>query len=314
MLDYRLRVFSAVAESLNLTRASQVLHISQPAVTQHIKLLEEHYGTALFVRSASGVTLTPAGRILQAAATKAYGLERQTEAQVRSGQAVLKGPLRLGSSTTVAQYFLPALIGVFQGRNPGVELTLRIGNTREVADGLRAGRLDLGVVEGPGEKRELHAVPFFRDEIVCVASPLHPLASAAPAWASRLSGAAMVMREQGSGTRFVVEQALKKAGVPLRSLRVVLETDSSEAIKGLVASGCSLAFLSRLAIKAELELGVLVEVPIAGLHIFRDFSFLYPQGPRPDGVPGAFMDAVVEGADTLKGHLAAGPGPRVRAR
>jgi DNA-binding transcriptional LysR family regulator len=298
MLDYRFKVFQAVAEKLNFTRAAENLHISQPAVTQHVKLLEEHYGTPLFRRAAGGIVLTPAGQFLLAAVGRAAELERQTEAQIRSGQALLSGALRVGASTTIAQYFLPAVLGKFQAAHPKVDLTLRIGNTREVADALRAGRLDLGLVEGPSERRDLHATPFFEDEVLCVAAPTHPLALKTKLKAADLAGVNFVLREPGSGTRDVVERALKKACVSMKSLKTVLETDSSETIKGLVAAGAGAAFISRLAITSDLASGRLVIVPVSGLTIRREFYFLYPQGPRPIGVPAVLMDFVIASATT----------------
>lgn len=300
MLDYRLQVFRAVAQKLNFTRAAESLHISQPAVTQHVKALEHHYRTSLFRRASGGITLTPAGRVLLAAADRTAALERETEAHIREGQVELAGPLRLGASTTIAQYFLPAALGRFQQQHRSVELTLRIGNTREVADGVRAGRFDLGLVEGPSERRDLHATAFWLDEIVCVAAVGHPLAAKPRTKPEELAAASFVLREPGSGTRDVVERALKKAGVEPSKLNVMLETESSETIKGLVACGGAVAFLSRLALTSELALGRLVVVPVAGLRIQRHFFFLHAQGPRPTGPAGAFMETVSAHADSQR--------------
>lgn len=292
MLDYRLHVFRAVAEKLNFTRASEALHISQPAVTQHIKVLEAHYGTPLFRRAAGGITLTPAGRVLLTAVERAGELARETEAALRDGQVRLSGPLRIGASTTIAQYFLPRLLGRFRQEHRSVELTLRIGNTREVAEGVRAARLDLGLVEGPSERRDLRAVPFFEDEIVCVTAPGHPLTRRAHVRPGDLAEVPFVLREPGSGTRDVVERALKQAGLRPAALNILLETESSETIKGLVAAGDAAAFLSRLAIGGEVALEKLVIVPVSGLRVRRKFFFLFPQGPLPSGPAGAFMDFI----------------------
>lgn len=292
MLDYRHQVFRAVAENLNFTRAATELHISQPAVTQHVKALEDHYGVPLFRRGAGGVALTPAGRTLLSAVENAAHLQRQTEREVRSGGNVLAGPLRLGASTTIAQYFLPALLGRFQREHPEVELTLRIGNTREVADAVRVDRVDLGLVEGPSGRRDLHASAFLEDEIVCIASPQHPFAERTRIKATDLTQAGWVMREPGSGTRDVVERSMKRSGISPAQLRLVLETESSETIKGFVASGAALAFISRLAVAAELAARILVVVPVVALKITRSFYFLRPRGPAPAGPIGAFMEAV----------------------
>ncbi|PTY06991.1 LysR family transcriptional regulator [Opitutaceae bacterium EW11] len=292
MLDYRAKVFRAVAEKLNFTRASEQLHISQPAVTQHIKALEEHYGTALFHRSPGGIRLTAAGQSLLKAVIRGCELEHETELALRSRQTLLAGPLRIGSSTTVAQYFLPAPLGRFQQEHPKVDVSLQIGNTQEIADSVRNARLDVGLVEGPGERRDLHAEDFFQDEIVCVAAPSSAYAKKQRLAVEDLAAAPLVMREPGSGTRDVTERALRKEGLRATALRVVLETESTETIKGLVASGVGLGFISRLAVANEVTLGKLAVVPIARFRIPRDFTFLYPQGPRPSGAVGAFMDSI----------------------
>lgn len=296
MLDYRLKVFRAVAEQRNFTRAAESLHISQPAVTQHVKLLEEHYGTALLHRTPQGVELTPAGAIVLAAAAAVADIERATAAQVRAGQKLLVGPLRVAASTTVAQYFLPAAIARFQAEHPRVELTLRVANTREVTDGVRAGRFELGVIEGPAERPDVRTQAFFVDEIVCVGSPRTDLARRKEIRATDLAQAVFILRELGSGTREIVEQALRRAKVPVSRLRVQLEAESSEAIKRLVAAGPAVAFLSRLAIANEVRSGELKIIPVRGLTIKRDFSFVFPQGPGAIGPAAAFVATVSEQA------------------
>lgn len=304
MLDYRLKVFQAVAEKGNVTRAAESLHISQPAVTQHIKLLEEHYGTALFHRSPQGVSLTPAGEIVLAAVAATAALERTTEAQVRVGRGVLMGPLRVAASTTVAQYFLPAAITRFQTAHPKVELSLHMANTREVVDGVRAGRFELGVIEGPVDRSDVRVEAFFSDEIVCVASPRAELARLPSVRPVDLVKATFVLRELGSGTREIVTQALRRVKVPLQRLRVQLETESSETIKRLVASSESVAFISRLAIVHELHSKELQIIPVHGLKIRRDFSFVFPQGPRPGGTTGAFLTVAKDHALSTAAALA----------
>lgn len=289
MLDYRLEVFRAVAEKLNFTRAAAALHISQPAVTRHVRLLEEHYGAPLFLRGPAGIALTDAGRRLLDHARQVDALTREMEARLRSRQPVLAGPLRLAASTTIAQYLLPAKLAAFHKQHPEVTLTLRAGNTEEVIGALLAGRADLGLIEGESGRRELRAEAFFQDEILCVAAPGHPLAGRARVSMDDLRGERLILREPGSGTRRVVERALQKAGLPPRRLAVAFEIQDSEAIKGLVAHQAGIGFLSRLAMRHELAHGLLAALPVKGLRITRPLYFLTPQGPPPGGAAGAFM-------------------------
>jgi LysR family transcriptional regulator, transcriptional activator of the cysJI operon len=164
MHDYRLHVFRIVAEQLNFTRAAAILHISQPAVTQHVKQLEDHYGQPLFVRARGGISLTPAGHTLLEHTVRVEELHHGNEQRMRAGQMLVAGPLRLGASTTIAQYLLPRWLGLFRRKHSGVQLSLRMGNTGEVTGAVLAGRVDLGLIEGPSGRRELKTERFAEDE------------------------------------------------------------------------------------------------------------------------------------------------------
>jgi DNA-binding transcriptional LysR family regulator len=165
-----------------------------------------------------------------------------------------------------------------------------MGNTEEVASTLLARRIDLGLIEGPSGRRELKTERFAEDEIVAVVSPDHPLAKKARVTAAELAATPCVLREPGSGTRQVVELALKRVGIATKKLTVVLESDGSETIKGLVETGVGVGFLSRLALRHELARGCLAVLSVTGLRMTRPLHVLYPQGPRPVGVAGVFVD------------------------
>ncbi len=296
MHDYRLHVFRLVAEKLNFTQASRELHISQPAVTQHIKQLEEYYAQPLFVRGAGGISLTAAGRALLEHTVKVEAMHAALDQRLQSGPAEVGGPLKLAASTTIAQYLLPRWLGRFQQRHPRVELSLRMGNTEEVTGALLAGRVDLGLIEGPSGRRELKETHFYEDEILPVMAPDHPLAAKKKIRVEELQELPCVMREQGSGTRRVVELALKRAGINPRKLKVVLDIDNPETIKGLVETGVGVGFLSKLALRHELARGILQEFAVPGLKITRPLAVLFPQGPGPLGAAGAFVDFLKEEA------------------
>ncbi|MFA6961194.1 MAG: LysR family transcriptional regulator [Opitutaceae bacterium] len=294
MIDYRLHVFRVVAEQLNFTRAAGRLHISQPAVTQHIKHLESHYGQPLFVRAPGGITLTAAGHALLEHAVRVEVLSDGIAQRLREGLPLVAGPLKLAASTTIAQYLLPDRLGRFRQAHPQVELSLRMGNTEEVAGALLAGRIDLGLIEGPSGRSELKTERFAEDEIVPVVAPDHPLAKKKRVTAADLAATPCVLRETGSGTRQVVERAFKRAGINPGKLNVIMEIDSSETIKGLIETGVGVAYLSRLALRHELARGCLAELNVKALRIMRPLFLLYPQGPRPTGATGVFMDFLGE--------------------
>ncbi|MBC8083325.1 MAG: LysR family transcriptional regulator, partial [Hymenobacter sp.] len=176
MPDFRLRVFQAVARHLSFTRAAQELFVSQPAITKHVRELERGYGQRLFERRGNRVSLTDAGHLLLTHADAVEALHQQLTEQLHGLHGEAAGRLRLGASTTLAQYVLPPLLPGFQRRYPQVALTLLNGNSEQIADAILRGQLDLGFVEGRSKSRDLHYEPLLADELVAVrrATPAGP--------------------------------------------------------------------------------------------------------------------------------------------
>jgi len=281
MSDFRLRVFQAVGRHLSFTKAAQELFVSQPAVTKHIHELEKQHGQRLLERRGARVALTEAGRLLlahaEAVAASAQLLADQLGALRDPDEAA--GRLRLGASTTLSQYVLPGLLPAFQARYPRVQLTLLNANSERIAEALLRGELDLGFVEGRSKSRDLHYELLLPDELVAVrrAAPAGPPALPLPL-ADALAHP-LVLRERGSGTLEVLEFALRELKIKLSSLQVVFYFDNTEAIKSyLEAAPEALGFVSRRALARELASGRLEIVPIAGLHLPRQFEAVWVQG------------------------------------
>lgn len=290
MLDYRLHVFRTVAELKNISAAARNLHISQPAVSKHIQNLEEEFGITLLIRSASGISLTEAGYILLDHTLRVFDLQNDVAQKLGQSRGELRGALRLGASTTITQYYLPCPIVTFLGKHPQVKLSLIDGNAEEMIGALLAHKIDLGLIEGPCKNTGIKSRPFFQDEIICVAGKNHPLVHRTSISPSTLARYPIIEREAGSGTRFYVEQALRKVGIKIEKLSVIIDIPSSEAIKRVVASGLGISFLSRLSIQDELKSGVLREIRVKGLKMIRPFLLLHHQGPMPAGPAGAFFE------------------------
>jgi LysR family transcriptional regulator, transcriptional activator of the cysJI operon len=294
--NFRLRVFRAVAEELSFRKAAEVLHLSQPAVSQHVHALEEEVGVQLFDRARGGghgsqISLTEAGRVLLGYADRAA----ETMVEARRALAALNdetvGPLRLGASTTVAQYLLPRILGAFLKQYPQVKLSLVSGNTEHIVEAVTEKKVALGIIEGPAMRREVKTERMVQDEMVLIVSPNH-------AWASRKGGeieqkelakVPLLLRERGSGSRRVVERALKKVGLPLRSLQVAMELDSTEAIISGVEAELGVGFVSRWAVGKVLRLGTVKVIAVKGLEIRRDFSFVRLAGAEMTGAAAAFQ-------------------------
>ena len=285
MSDFRLRVFQAVARHLSFTKAAQELFVTQPAVTKHIHELEKQYEQRLLERRGNRVTLTEAGRLLlahaEAVAASAQQLDDQLHALRDPDEAA--GRLRLGASTTLSQYVLPAILPAFQQRYPRVQLTLLNANSERIAEALLHGELDLGFVEGRSKSRDLHYELLLPDELVVVrrATPTGP--PRVPLPLAEALAHPLVLRERGSGTLEVLEFALRELKIRLSSLRVAFYFDNTEAIKAyLEAAPEALGVVSRRALARELASGQLEIVPIEGLILPRQFEAVWVQGqPLP---------------------------------
>jgi DNA-binding transcriptional LysR family regulator len=296
MIDYRLHVFRQVAELRSLTKASKALHLSQPAVTKHIKLLEAELGLPLFVRSSSGVALTDAGAVFLRHVQETEKARAHVLEQLQAPIGKLTGRLRLGSSMTITSYYLPELLGRFITKYPSVTCDLVEGNTDFIVGLLLDQRVELGLVEGPCQRREIQVRPFYEDEIIWIASPGDALAGRKELAIKTLLERPIVSREIGSGTRRVVETALRQQGIPPAKLRIAQEVPSTEAIKRMVAAGIGIGYVSRLGVELELSSGKLVELDCTKLRIKRPFSILTPQGPDPIGIVQAFSKFLIEAA------------------
>jgi len=294
MENFRLKVFRTLAENLSFRRAGEQLNLTQPAVTLQIKSLEEELSVRLLDRTGNRVSLTPAGKVLlkHANAIAERVAEAQEELAALSGDH--SGELRVGASTSIAQYVLPQLLGQFQRQFPRVRISVVSGNTEVVVGHLVSQRIEIGLIEGPALRRDVHTEPFLEDELILLMPANHPWASLPVISATQIKGQPLVIRELGSGTRRVLERALEKAGIRKHELNVVMELDSTEAILSSVEAGLGVGFVTRWAVIPRLPLGKIRTAPVKGLRIPRNFLLLYPSGPKPLGIPGAFRQFALD--------------------
>jgi DNA-binding transcriptional LysR family regulator len=286
--NFRLTVFRVVAEKKSFSSAAETLHVSQPAVTAHVKALEEALGVRLFERTNTGARLTPAGERLDSYARRVSRLTQETLREIGAVSGEPRGQLRVGASTTIAQYLLPRLLAGFLEGHPRIELSVLGANTAQIVAQVKAQKIDIGLIEGPPGTSEVRLESFVEDEIVVVVAAEHPFAAqvgSAPTVAE-LAAEPLLLRESGSGTRHVVEDALRKAGIALRGLRIVMELDSTEAIKSGVEAGLGVGFVSRWALRHSRAIRA---VRVEGLEIRRTFQFICPHGPEPEGPAGTFL-------------------------
>jgi DNA-binding transcriptional LysR family regulator len=287
--NFRLVVFRTVAEQHSFRKAAEELYLTQPAVSLQIKALEEDIGVQLFDRTGAQIALTEAGKVLLGYSQQANALFVQAEQEIAALSGDHAGQLALGASTTIAQYVLPRLLGEYCKENPRVHPTLISGNTEHIVEAVEKQKIELGFIEGPARSREVKSEPFLEDELVLIASTAHEWAECASISVSDLCSAPLLMRERGSGTRRVIEMALERQGIKRNSMRIVMELDSTEAIKSAVEAGLGVGFVSRCAIAKDLRLGTNFKiVAIEGLRIKREFLITYIKGPEPQGLAHQF--------------------------
>jgi len=293
MENFRLKVFRTVAEEASFRRAAERLHLSQPAVSQQIHALEEELSATLFDRGKGRIRLTGAGAVLLRYARKGARLAEEARAALDSLRGETTGALRIGASMTVTQYILPRMLAAFLRQHPRIQPIVTSGNTEQIVAALAHRKIDLGLIEGPVSSREVFRQRFFQDRLVLIAGRRYPWPENAattkptvPVLA--LTGVPLLMRERGSGSRRVVELALRRAGLRLGDLRIAMNLDSIVAIISAVEAGLGAGFVSEWAIQKELRLGTLRVIPVDGLDIRRDMHLIRPFGPMPAGPAGAF--------------------------
>jgi DNA-binding transcriptional LysR family regulator len=308
--NFRLRVFRAVAESQNFRKAGEKLYLTQPAVTLQVKALEEEMGAKLFERNASGVALTAAGEILYQYANRLSAIAEEAENELAHLKGQASGELALGASTTIAQYVLPPLLAKFAQLFPAIQLQVFSQNTVSVAEGVASGRFALGLLEGPALRRDLKVKVWFDDELMLAVPTTHEWAGLGFVDPQKLLTVPLVMREPGSGSRHVVEKGLQEAGLRLRSLRIAMELDSTEAILSCIEAGLGVGIVSTWAAARRLSAGSLVTLRIGEKRILRHFSFVLPQGPGKENSPADRMVRFLESVIPLQATGLQGPIPR----
>ncbi len=287
--NFRLVVFRAVAEQCSFRKAAEELYLTQPAVSLQIKALEEDLGVQLFDRTGSRIALTEAGKTLLEYARQVNTLLTEAEHRIAALSGEHAGHLALGASTTIAQYVLPRLLGDFRREHPRVQPTLISGNTEQIVSAVVQQQIDLGLIEGPAHSRDLKTEPFLVDELVLIVPAAHEWAERATITSAEITATPLLMRERGSGTRRIVEMALQRHHVGRASLNIVMELDSTEAIKSAVDAGLGAGFVSRWAIAKDMRVGSSFRiVEIEGVRLQREFLIACTSSPGLQGLAQEF--------------------------
>lgn len=282
----QLEVFIAVAQSGNVTRASESLNITQSATSMSLSDFETQLGRKLFDRIGKRLQLNDSGRLLLPKALDAIARVSEIES-IASSDAALIGKLRIGASLTIGNYMLPGMIGSFMQHHPGAQVTLDVANTRHVIQALEQFQIDVGFIEGFCHQPDIEVIPWCRDELVIFAAPSHPLASARTITADDLAAADWILREPGSGTREIFDNAILGR---ISRLNLLMEFGHTEAIKRAVETGIGIGCASRRTLEDALAAGSVVVLPTPFLNLERElYLLIHRQKYRTQGLE-AFLD------------------------
>lgn len=291
MLDFRMETFLTVCQCMNFTRASEKLNITRPAVSQHIHFLEKHYNTKLFRYEGKKLKLTGAGEILRNASLTMMHDEISMQNQMQKTDE--EEEIRFGATRTVGDVLMGRILERYLREYPDAKICMIVDNTQELLRKLDGGAIDFALVEGFFQKNEYDHQKYSDENYIAVCAPDYNWegkseADSADLRESVFSGKAVsvenlfheraLVREEGSGTREVLERCLDAQNFSIRDFDKVMEVGSLQTIRELTKAGCGITFLYETAVRDELREGTLKRIPLKGFEISHEFSFIWRRG------------------------------------
>jgi len=283
-MDYRDTVFMSVAENQSFSKAANDLNISQPAVTRHIKELEERYKTNLFERKSNKIYLTKAGEKVYNAFKEIAQQYRNLDFEIGQFQNSVSGEFKIGASSTISQYVIPKVIASFYKRYPKIQIYLMNGNSFEMEKLLLDNQVDIALVENQASQLGIRYRDFLDDELIVVTGKDSVYSKRESIGKDDLLKIPIVLREQGSGTLEVIKQALLLQNISFENLNTFIHLGSTESIKNFLQGFDGLAIISEKAVKNELYMKTLVRLKVTGFTITRKLRIAYKQGHKSQQV------------------------------
>jgi DNA-binding transcriptional LysR family regulator len=282
-----LRTFHVVATERSFTRAARVLALSQPAVSAHVHALEKVFGVPLFQIQRRRAFLTSEGEALLTYTERIFNLVGEAEHAVTATHDLERGRLTCAASPTIGIHLLPPILSEFHDRYPGIRVQLTIAPSEEIVTQVRATRVPFGLVEAVvSDQEEIEVRPFATDDMVLIAPADHPWAIAGRVSRPQLESTPILRREPGSGLRRLVDRLLEEAGM---SLETAMELGTTEALVAAVRAGIGIAWVPRIAVARNAELGEVGLVEVAGIEMRRTLSVVMLRRARLSGVAEAFL-------------------------
>lgn len=272
MLDFRIKTFLTVCESGNYTKAAEKLGLTQPAVTQHIKFLEDRYKVRLFVKEGKNMRLTGTGEIMRDMFTTLNADCKKIDRRIKKINDEPKS-LVIGVTNSIGEYVLPSVLKKLLEKRPNTRISIEVENTSYLFDMLKKGSVDFLILEGKFDKNAYCYKLFSKEKFVCLCSPLSGLGDKAESIEELFSNR-LFLREKGSGTREILENVLKQMGYSKDGFKYTTEVGSLNAIKFLVADNCGITFMFEVAAAEELKCGRLKKIDIKDFEICQEFNFV----------------------------------------
>ena len=290
----QLEILCKIIESGSFSRAAGSLHLSQPTLTEHIKSLEDYLGVTLLDRLGREVVPTKAGEILYEYAQKILNLKAEAEQKLYSLRGELKGELVVGASTIPGEYILPALIKDFRDNFPTIFIKLSVGDTKKVIEETLNNQIELGIVGPEVKSAKLEYYPFIKDELILVVPPLSSWKKVKSITLEKLKEVPFVLREEGSGTRMVMEKTLENYGIGVSDLEVVATLGSTMALVQAIKRGVGGSIISYRAVKEDLKKGALKRIPIEKVKFYRKFYLVLRRGKTRSPLCEAFKSFLLD--------------------
>ena len=279
MLDFRMETFLTVCQCMNFTRASEKLNITQPAVSQHIHFLEKHYNTKLFRYEGKKLKLTGAGEILRNASLTMMHDEISMQNQMQKTDE--EEEIRFGATRTVGDVLMGRILERYLRRYPDAKICMIVDNTQELLRKLDEGIIDFALVEGFFQKNEYDHQKYSDENYIAVCAPDYTFNSdkiTTDVSVENLFHERLLVREEGSGTREVLERCLDAQNFSIHDFDKVMEVGSLQTIKELTKAGCGITFLYETAVQDELKEGTLKRIPLKSFEISHEFNFIWRRG------------------------------------
>lgn len=273
MIDFRLKTFLTLCRILNYTKTAKILHITQPAVSQHIKYLEEEYGVELFDYKNKTLSLTKSGNILYQFVA---GIESSSQ-RIREliGSSIDSyPPIHFGTTLTIGEYTMPNILSKMICEFPQIHITMEVGNTNTLLNKLENGEIDFALLEGQFDKTKYNTYTFSRENFIGICSPQNRLSKNSVSFED-IFKERLIVREKGSGSREIFEQILYEHNITMNSFSSRLEIGNINVIKELVSQNLGITFLYKKAVSKELDNATLNQINIRDFNVEREYNFVF---------------------------------------